>query len=71
MLLRAMMAMLAATAVTLGLLSAPGAAPATASGSGDDAIVTCLVRSAIVPVAVDAAASTGEARGSRGSAPAR
>ncbi|MGM1030560.1 MAG: cell wall-binding repeat-containing protein [Actinomycetota bacterium] len=57
--------MLAVTAVTLGLLAAPGAAPAAATGAAgaaDDAIVACLVRSAIVPVEADGSASTGEAR---------
>ncbi len=59
MLVRAMAAIAVSTALMLALLVGPAAAPAAAA---DDAIVRCLVRSAIVPVAPDASASAAEAR---------
>lgn len=58
MLVRAMAGIAATAALVLALVVAP-AAPVSAA---DDSIVRCLVRSAIVPVDADAAATDAEAR---------
>ncbi|MGC5075949.1 cell wall-binding repeat-containing protein [Agrococcus sp. DT81.2] len=62
MLVRAMAALGAMTALVAGLLS-PSVAPAAAAPpAAADAIVTCLVRSAIVPIVGDGSGAAADAR---------